>query len=104
MDLSVDLSHRGDRATVLYRALLDSLRGGRLRPGDRLPASRTLATDLGVSRATVSTVYERLVAEGHLETRVGAGTFVAAVGASPTRRARRTRCGRAGPGTCARTG
>ena len=90
MDLSVDLSHRGDRATVLYRALLDSLRGGRLRPGDRLPASRTLATDLGVSRATVSTVYERLVAEGHLETRVGAGTFVAAVGASPTRRARRT--------------
>jgi GntR family transcriptional regulator / MocR family aminotransferase len=85
VDLSLDLSRRGDRATVLYRALLEALRGGRLRPGDRLPPSRALAADLGVSRATVSTVYERLAAEGHLEARVGAGTFVSDV-APPTRR------------------
>ena len=90
MDLSVDLSHRGDRATALYRALLDALRAGRLRPGDRLPPSRTLAADLGIARATVATVYERLVAEGHLEARVGAGTFVSKAAAPTTRRRRRT--------------
>ena len=104
MDLSVDLSRRGDRATALYRALLDSLRGGRLRPGDRLPASRALAQDLKVSRSTVSTVYERLVAEGHLEARVGAGTFVATVAASPPDGPVARRCVRADRGTCSRAG
>jgi GntR family transcriptional regulator/MocR family aminotransferase len=90
VDLIVDLSQRGDRSTVLYRALLDALRQGRLTPGDRLPPSRALAVDLGISRATVATVYERLVAEGHLVARVGAGTFVSEAAALPTRRRRRT--------------
>jgi GntR family transcriptional regulator/MocR family aminotransferase len=50
---------------------------GRLRPGDRLPPSRELARSLQVSRNTVATAYERLVAEGFLTGRVGDGTFVA---------------------------
>ncbi len=50
---------------------------GRLRRGERLPATRELATRLGVSRSTVSTAYERLTAEGYLVARVGSGTFVA---------------------------
>jgi GntR family transcriptional regulator/MocR family aminotransferase len=85
VDLALDLSDRGDRAGALYRALRDAVRDGRLVPGDRLPASRALAGDLGISRTTVSTVYERLVAEGFLEARVGAGTFVSAVAATPPR-------------------
>ncbi|GAA1977918.1 PLP-dependent aminotransferase family protein [Nocardioides panacihumi] len=85
MDLSLDLSERGDRAGALYRALRDALREARLVPGDRLPSSRTLAGDLGISRTTVATVYERLVAEGFLEARVGAGTFVSEVAATPPR-------------------
>ncbi|MFC4783852.1 MocR-like pyridoxine biosynthesis transcription factor PdxR [Nocardioides sp. MAHUQ-72] len=87
MDLAVDLSRRGDRATAVYRALLDAIRSGRLAPGDRVPPTRALAADLGVARSTVATAYESLVAEGFLASRVGSGTFVtdlaAAVPASP---------------------
>ena len=89
MDLAVDLSARGDRSTAIYRALLDAIRSGRLGSGDRLPPTRELAADLGVSRNTVATAYERLVAEGYLEARVGAGTFVTGAGGAtrPRRRA-----------------
>jgi GntR family transcriptional regulator/MocR family aminotransferase len=87
-DLVVDLSARGDRATAVYRALLDAVRGGRLEAGERLPPTRALAADLGVSRTTVATAYDRLVAEGFLTARVGAGTFVADA-ARPVRPRRR---------------
>jgi GntR family transcriptional regulator/MocR family aminotransferase len=76
VDLAVDLSERGDRASAIYRALLEAVRAGRLTTGDRLPPTRALAQDLGVSRNTVALAYERLVAEGFLESRVGSGTFV----------------------------
>ena len=76
MDLAVDLSSRGDRATAIYRALLHAIRSGRLSSGDRLPPTRVLARDLGVSRTTVAAAYDRLTAEGLLDSRVGAGTFV----------------------------
>ena len=61
---------------------------GTLARGDRLPSSRALAADLGVSRAVTAQAYEQLVAEGWLETRHGAGTFVASDG-GPARRAGR---------------
>ena len=51
---------------------------GRLPSGLRLPSSRVLAIELGVSRTTVVTAFEQLIAEGFLEGRVGAGTFVGA--------------------------
>ncbi|MFC7592693.1 PLP-dependent aminotransferase family protein [Nonomuraea antimicrobica] len=54
----------------------DSIRGGRLAPGTRLPATRDLATDLQVSRGVVVEAYEQLVAEGFLVSRVGVGTLV----------------------------
>ena len=50
---------------------------GALRPGTRVPASRALAQELGLARGTVSSVYERLVAEGFLVTRHGFGTTIA---------------------------
>ena len=87
-DLVVDLSARGDRATAVYRALLDAVRSGRLEPGERLPPTRALAADLAVSRTTVATAYDRLAAEGFLTARVGAGTFVADA-ARPVRAPRR---------------
>lgn len=49
---------------------------GRLPSGLRLPSSRALAIELGVSRTSVVTAFEQLIAEGFLEGRVGAGTFV----------------------------
>jgi GntR family transcriptional regulator/MocR family aminotransferase len=64
----------------LFRQLYDRLRAavlaGELRPGVRLPSTRALAAALGVSRNTVMAAFEQLLAEGYLEGRVGAGTFV----------------------------
>lgn len=77
MDLHLSLSGTGDVTTRLYRELREAVRDGRLRAGDRLPPTRELATRLVLSRGTVATAYERLVAEGFLVARVGAGTYVA---------------------------
>ncbi|MBL4766832.1 MAG: PLP-dependent aminotransferase family protein [Rhodobacteraceae bacterium] len=63
-----------------YRQLDASLRrlilDGTLAPGQKLPSTRELALDLGVSRITVKSVYEQLVAEGYALAKTGAGTFV----------------------------
>jgi GntR family transcriptional regulator/MocR family aminotransferase len=58
-----------------YRAAI--LRGD-LRPGQQVPSSRDFAADIQISRFPVLHAYAQLVAEGYFETRVGAGTFVAA--------------------------
>ncbi|MDQ3863770.1 MAG: PLP-dependent aminotransferase family protein, partial [Actinomycetota bacterium] len=67
-------------AVPLYRQLYDELReailGGRLGPGSRLPSTRDLAAELGVSRNTVMNAFLQLLAEGYLEGRVGSGTYV----------------------------
>ena len=55
------------------RAIMD----GRLRPGQRVPSTRSLAKELDISRIPVLSAYEQLYAEGYLETFVGAGTCVA---------------------------
>lgn len=60
----------------LYTRLRDDILARRLRPGERLPPSRSLAAQLAVSRTTVVLVYDQLVAEGYAEARQGAGTFV----------------------------
>jgi GntR family transcriptional regulator/MocR family aminotransferase len=62
----------------LYEALRRAILAGRPGPGERLPATRTLAQELGVSRTTVVSAYEQLLAEGYLTGRMGAGTFVSA--------------------------
>jgi GntR family transcriptional regulator/MocR family aminotransferase len=61
----------------VYRALRGAILGGRLRAGERLASTRTLARDLGVSRNTVLQAYEQLVAEGYAAGREGSGTYVA---------------------------
>jgi GntR family transcriptional regulator/MocR family aminotransferase len=66
----------------LYRQIYETIRrsilSGGLPSGRQLPASRLLASQLGVSRMTVVNAYEQLLAEGYLEGRAGAGTFVSA--------------------------
>lgn len=70
-----------DDKSPLYRRIYDSIRSailsGKLKSGERLPASRALAVELGVSRMTVINAYDQLFAEGYLEGRRGSGTFVA---------------------------
>ena len=62
----------------LYRQIRDELVSGTFSNGaSRLPSSRALAADLGISRFTVNLALSRLHAEGYLESKVGSGTFVA---------------------------
>ena len=65
----------------MYRQLYDWFRSavlaGQLRPAQRIPSTRSLAAELGISRVPVASAYEQLLAEGYLETFVGAGTCVA---------------------------
>src|ERR1700683_963931 len=61
----------------LENGLRDAVKSGRLRAGTRLPASRSLAVDLGIARNTVADAYGQLVAEGWLIAAVGSGTRVA---------------------------
>jgi GntR family transcriptional regulator / MocR family aminotransferase len=83
--LAVELPLAADRAghVPLIRQIAGQLRSaitdGRLSAGERLPASRALATSLGVSRTVITGAYAQLDAEGWLEGRHGSGTFVAAV-------------------------
>lgn len=60
----------------LYEYLQQAILNGRLRPGQRLPATRILAAELGVSRNTVMLAFDDLLSEGYLEGRTGSGTYV----------------------------
>ncbi len=62
----------------LYEGYRDAIVSRLLRAGQRMPSTRTLAADLGISRIPVLNAFEQLLAEGYFESRVGAGTFVAA--------------------------
>ncbi|WP_338899507.1 PLP-dependent aminotransferase family protein [Streptomyces sp. TG1A-60] len=66
------------RGRTLQAALREAVRTGRLACGTRLPSSRELAADLGVSRGLVTEAYEQLTAEGYLRSGRGAGTWVGA--------------------------
>jgi DNA-binding GntR family transcriptional regulator len=71
------------------RSLVDQIVGGvklqiedrRLAPGSKLPSIRDLAKTLNISRFTVVEAYDRLVAMGYLQSRRGAGFYVAALAA-----------------------
>ena len=76
VDLHLELAGHRVRAG-LEAALREAVQTGRLAPGTRLPASRTLAADLGIARNTVAEAYAQLGAEGWLTARQGSGTRVA---------------------------
>ena len=62
----------------LYRQIRDELISGSFNDGSsRLPSSRSLAADLGISRLTVNLAFSKLHSEGYLRSKVGSGTFVA---------------------------
>jgi GntR family transcriptional regulator / MocR family aminotransferase len=73
------LDNRGK--SPIYRQLYDWLRTaiteGRIRPGQRLPSTRSMAAELQISRISVFNAYEQLRSEGYLEAFVGSGTCVA---------------------------
>ncbi|AOI95348.1 MocR-like pyridoxine biosynthesis transcription factor PdxR [Burkholderia sp. LA-2-3-30-S1-D2] len=77
MDIAIRIEGRHDLTGQIFRQLRTAIVDGRLEGGARLPSTRDLAKQLGVSRKTTLDAFERLVAEGFLNTRAGDGTFVA---------------------------
>lgn len=88
----LSLDHTRPLAEQIYSGLAVAIGSGALPAGERLPPSRQLARDLGVSRNTVVNAYQQLQAEGYLETAGAAGTRVSPdlprAGAAASRRER----------------
>ena len=74
--LEIDRSSR----VPIYRQIEDFLRqmilNGSFLPSQKLPSTRELALELGVSRITIKSVYEQLISEGYVQGKTGAGTYV----------------------------
>ena len=79
VDLGV-IEVKRDTTTTIYKQLYEQLKAfinrGDLPSGRRLPSSRQLAEEIGVSRMTVREVYDQLLTEGYLNSIIGSGTFV----------------------------
>ncbi len=79
LGLALDRSAGEPLQRQLYGQVREAVLAGRLAPGTRLPSSRTLAGELGCSRNTVLGAFDQLIAEGYLECRAGAGSYVSRV-------------------------
>ena len=77
--ITIDKGSKQKISTQVFMGIRDIILSEGLKAGERLPASRTLAIELSVSRTTVIDALERLISEGLLEARSGAGTFVSDV-------------------------
>jgi GntR family transcriptional regulator / MocR family aminotransferase len=78
-DLHLDVGDGRGRGRALEAALREAVRSGRLAAGTRLPGTRSLAADLGLSRGTVVQAFSQLVAEGWLVGVAGSGTVVGSI-------------------------
>ncbi|MGH8194279.1 MAG: PLP-dependent aminotransferase family protein [Woeseiaceae bacterium] len=78
LHLPIDRSAGGPIHRQIYEALRRAILNGLLRPGQKVPSTRALASDLDVSRQPVLAAYEQLLHEGYLDGRHGSGTFVSA--------------------------
>jgi GntR family transcriptional regulator/MocR family aminotransferase len=80
----LDRRSRETLSSQLERQLREAVREGRLRPGARLPSTRALAAELGISRGLVVGAYAQLRAEGYLDLRQGASPRVAKAATAAT--------------------
>lgn len=76
LQFSIGLDGSSSLQRQLHSQIRQLILSGELKAGERLPSSRSLASDLSVARITVTEAYDQLTAEGYLETKTGAGTFV----------------------------
>jgi len=76
MPITIQLTEERSLHQQIVDTLRDGIQRGELSIGERLPTSRTLAHEIGVSRTTVVRAYEQLAREGWVEGRVGQGTTV----------------------------
>ncbi|MGL6200095.1 MAG: PLP-dependent aminotransferase family protein [Lachnospiraceae bacterium] len=62
--------------TQIYRQLRDKIMHGELKSGERLPATRMMSNELGVSRNTILSAYDMLMSEGYVQSVLGSGVYV----------------------------
>jgi len=74
--LTIDRKSKVSLTKQLYEGIRSAIINKQIRPGQRLPSSRTLAEDIGLSRNIVLLAYEQLTLEGYLTGSVGKGSFV----------------------------
>src|ERR1039458_6949126 len=74
--ISVDRSVAKPLHRQIYEAYRTSIQERNLQPGQQVPSTRALASELRVSRIPVLSAYMQLTSEGYFESRAGAGTFV----------------------------
>jgi GntR family transcriptional regulator / MocR family aminotransferase len=74
--ITVDRKARRPLHRQIYDAYCDAIVKGNLRPGQRVPSTRSLSSELGVSRIPVLSAYAQLIAEGYFQSRTGAGTTI----------------------------
>ena len=86
----LEFDGQGPAYAQLTRALKASILNGRLKANTRLPSTRALALEVGMSRITVLAAYEQLRAEGFVYVRVGAGSYVSNLQTSPPLRLLKT--------------
>jgi GntR family transcriptional regulator/MocR family aminotransferase len=79
--VNIELDRQGTEPLFqqIYDGLREAILTGQIESGTRLPPTRDLAQELSVSRNTIVNAFEQLIAEGYLEGKVGAGTYVAGV-------------------------
>ncbi|MGH8156890.1 MAG: PLP-dependent aminotransferase family protein [Rhodanobacter sp.] len=82
----VELDGHGAIYAQLTRAMKAAILDGRLASGTRLPPTRVLAQELGLSRITVVAAYEQLRTEGYIQSRAGSGSFVSVLQTEPALR------------------
>jgi GntR family transcriptional regulator/MocR family aminotransferase len=76
LSIALDKNSNEPLQQQIYEAIKAAIMSGKLKPGTRLPSTRSLSISLGVSRATVLKVFHNLDCEGYLSSYVGAGTCV----------------------------
>ncbi len=97
----IDPRAREPLQTQIYASIRRAILDGVVQPGARLPSSRALAADLGISRTTTVLAFDQLAAEGYLTARSGSGTFVTRE--LPDDRPRPSVAARARPGSTRRS-
>ena len=92
MQFAIPLSRgAGPLFRQIYAGLRQAILAGTLHPGDRLPSTRDLAEQLGVSRTIVLLAYDQLLAEGFITGRGGSGTYVSRqLSAKPSQSSRKS--------------
>lgn len=77
-DLTIELDADGSKCLYeqIYEYIRQEIREGKLRPGERLPSTRSLADYLQISRSTAALAYEQLLSEGYIASQPYRGYYV----------------------------